>query len=197
VADTHQTDPTTNTTRPTRRFLQLSVYEYLQLALLVLVVIGVGISYFLPDKSYRYWVAMVPIFGIACTSSEWSRLRRQNLGIWKTVRNQLIHWFGVLVSVYLVHMLLNIQLLTKQNAGLVVLLVLALGTFLAGLQLGWRLYVLGAFLWIILVMAAYLQGSLWVMILVGVVMISLFLYLRSRSGKSSEVMPNSRNHTGS
>lgn len=197
MADTHQTDPTTNTTRPTRRFLQLSVYEYLQLALLVLVLIGVGISYFLPDKSYRYWVAMVPIFGIACTSSEWSRLRRQNLGIWKTVRNQLIHWFGVLVSVYLVHMLLNIQLLTKQNAGLVVLLVLALGTFLAGLQLGWRLYVLGAFLWIILVMAAYLQGSLWVMILVGVVMISLFLYLRSRSGKSSEVMPDSRNHTGS
>lgn len=197
MADTHQTDPTTNATRPTRRFLQLSLYEYLQLALLVLVVIGVGISYFLPDKSYRYWVAMVPIFGIACTSSEWSRLRRQNLGIWKTVRNQLIHWFGVLVSVYLVHMLLNIQLLTKQNAGLVVLLMLALGTFLAGLQLGWRLYVLGAFLWIILVMAAYLQGSLWVMILVGVVMISLFLYLRSRSGKSSEVMPDSRNHTGS
>lgn len=197
MADTHQTDPTTNTTRPIKRFLQLSLYEYIQLALLVLVVIGVGISYFLPDKSYRYWVAMVPIFGIACTSSEWSRLRRQDLGIWKTVRNQLIHWFGVLVSVYLVHMLLNIQLLTKQNAGLVVLLVLALGTFLAGLQLGWRLYVLGAFLWIILLMAAYLQGSLWVMILLGVVMISLFLYLRSRSGKSSEVMPDSRNHTGS
>jgi hypothetical protein len=196
VADTHQTDPTTKTTRPTRRLLQLSAYEYIQLALLVLVVIGVGISYFLPDKSYRYWVAMVPVFGIACTSSEWSRLRRQNLGIWKTVRNQLIHWFGVLVSVYLVHMLLNIQLLTKQNAGLIVLLVLALGTFLAGIHLGWRLYVLGAFLWIILVMAAYLQGSLWVMILVGVVMISLFLYLRSRSGKSSEVMPDSRNHTG-
>ncbi|MGD9185231.1 MAG: hypothetical protein PVJ13_07890, partial [Desulfobacterales bacterium] len=88
-------------------------------------------------------------------------------------------------------------LLTKQNAGLVVLLMLALGTFLAGLQLGWRLYVLGAFLWIILLMAAYLQGSLWVMILLGVVMISLFLYLRSRSGKSSKVMPDSRNNTGS
>jgi hypothetical protein len=196
VADTHQTDPTTKTTRPTRRLLQLNLYEYIQLALLVLVVIGVGISYFLPDKSYRYWVAMVPVFGIACTSSEWSRLRRQNLGIWKTLQNQLIHWFGVLVSVYLVHMLLNIQLLTKQNAGLVVLLVLALGTFLVGIHLGWRLYVLGAFLWIILVMAAYLQGSLWVMILVGVVMISLFLYLRSRSGKSSEVTPDKRNHTG-
>jgi predicted membrane protein len=95
----------------------------------------------------------------------------------------------------MVHLLLNIQQLTKQNAGLIVLLVLALGTFLAGIQLGWRLFVLGAFMWIILVMAAYLQGSLWVMILIGVVMISLFVYLRGRSGKSTEVVPDSRNHT--
>jgi hypothetical protein len=183
VADTHQTDPTTSTTttpnRLTGRLRRLTVYEYIQLALMALAVIGVGITYFLPDKSYPYWL----------------RLRRQNLDTWKTVRNQLYHWFGVLVSVYLVHMLLNIQQLTKQNAGLVVLLVLALGTFLAGIQLGWRLILLGAFLWVILVMAAYLQGSLWVMILIGLVMISLFIYLRSRSSKSTEVMPDSRNHT--
>jgi hypothetical protein len=195
VADTHQTDTTSNTSRLARRLRKLTVYEYILLALMALAVIGVGITYFIPDKSYRYWLAMIPVFGIGCTSIEWSRLRRQDLGIWKTVRNQLIHWFGVLVSVYLVHMLLNIQQLTKQNAGLIVLLVLALGTFLAGIQLGWRLFVLGVFLWVILVMAAYLQGSLWVMILIGVVMISLFIYLRSRSGKSTEVVSDSRNHT--
>ncbi|MGB5424876.1 MAG: hypothetical protein WBN03_22100 [Desulfobacterales bacterium] len=195
MADTHQTDTTTNNSRLTGRLRRLTVYEYILLALMALAVIGVGITYFIPDKSYRYWLAMIPVFGIGCTSIEWSRLRRQDLGIWKTIRNQLIHWFGVLVSVYLVHMLLNIQQLTKQNAGLIVLLVLALGTFLAGIQLGWRLFVLGVFLWVILVMAAYLQGSLWVMILIGVVMISLFIYLRSRSGKSTEVVSDSRNHT--
>ena len=195
MADMHQTDTTTNNSRLTGRLRRLTVYEYILLALMALAVIGVGITYFVPDKSYRYWLAMIPVFGIGCTSIEWSRLRRQDLGIWKTLRNQLIHWFGVLVSVYLVHMLLNIQQLTKQNAGLIVLLVLALGTFLAGIQLGWRLFVLGVFLWVILVMAAYLQGSLWVMILIGVVMISLFIYLRSRSGKSTEVVSDSRNHT--
>lgn len=195
MADTYQTDPTTNTARLTKRFRQLTVYEYIQLALMALAVIGVGITYFLPEKSYRFWLAMVPVFGIACTSMEWSRLRRQNLGTWKTLRNQLYHWFGVLVSVYLIHLLLNIQQLTKQNAGLIVLLVLALGTFLAGIQLGWRLFVLGAFLWIILVMAAYLQGSLWVLILVGVVMISLFIYLRSRTNKSPQDNSGSANLT--
>ena len=194
MAGTHQTDTTTNNKGLTGRLRRLSVPEYILLALMALAVIGVGITYFLPAKSYRYWVAMVPVFGIGCTSIEWSRLRRQNLDTWKTVRNQLYHWFGVLVSVYLVHMLLNIQQLTKQNAGLIVLLVLALGTFLAGTQLGWRLFVLGAFLWIILVMAAYLQGSLWIMILIGMVMISLFIYLRSRSSKSTEAVPERRDH---
>ena len=193
MADTHQSDKTTNNNRLTGRLRRLTVYEYILLALMTLAVIGVGITYFLPAMSYRYWVAMVPVFGIACTSIEWSRLRRQKLDTWKTVRNQLYHWFGVLVSVYLVHTLLNIQQLTKQNAGLIVLLVLALGTFLAGIQLGWRLFVLGAFLWVILVVAAYLQGSLWVMILIGMVMISLFIYLRSRGSKSTEVVPESGN----
>jgi hypothetical protein len=197
VADTHQSDKTTNNNRLTGRLRRLTVYEYILLALMTLAVIGVGITYFLPAMSYRYWVAMVPVFGIACTSIEWSRLRRQKLDTWKTVRNQLYHWFGVLVSVYLVHTLLNIQQLTKQNAGLIVLLVLALGTFLAGIQLGWRLFVLGAFLWVILVVAAYLQGSLWVMILIGMVIISLFVYLRSRGSKSTEEAPDSMNHTAS
>jgi hypothetical protein len=146
----------------------------------------VGISYFLPEKSYRYWLTMVPVYGIACTSIEWSRLRRQNLGLWNTVRAQLYHWLGVLISVYLIHLLFNVQLLTKQNAGLVILLVLALGTFSAGIQLGWRLSLLGVFLWVILVMAAYLQGSLWVMILIGLVIISLFVYLRIRNGKTPQ-----------
>lgn len=194
MADTYQTDTTTKTTRLARRLGRLTVYEVILLALMALAVIGVGITYVFPAKSYPYWLAMVPVFGIACTSIEWSRLRRQNLDTWKTVRDQLFHWLGVLISVYLVHMLLNIQQLTKQNAGLIVLLVLALGTFLAGIQLGWRLFVLGAFLWIILVMAAYLQGSLWVMILIGMVMIGLFIYVRSRNSKSSEVMSDSRNH---
>ena len=197
MTETYQTDKTTTNNRLTGRLRRLTIYEYILLALMALAVIGVGVTYFLPDKSYRYWVVMVPVFGIACTSIEWSRLRRQNSATWKTVRNQLYHWLGVLVSVYLVHMLLNIQQLTKQNAGLIVLLVLALGTFLAGIQLGWRLFVLGAFLWVILVVAAYLQSSLWVMILIGLVIISLFIYLRSRSSKSTEVVPDSSNHVAS
>jgi hypothetical protein len=60
VADTHQTDKATNNNRLTGRLRRLTVYEYILLTLMALAVIGVGITYFLPDKSYRYWLAMVP-----------------------------------------------------------------------------------------------------------------------------------------
>ncbi|MFZ0614041.1 MAG: hypothetical protein WAM73_17505 [Desulfobacterales bacterium] len=195
MAETYQPDPTTDSRRLRLRLPRLTIYEYILLALMALAVIGVGVAYFFPERGYRYWLVMVPVFGIACTGMEWSRLRRQNLGFWKTIRDQFYHWFGVLVAVYLVHMLFNIQQLTKQNAGLIVLLVLGLGTFLAGIRLGWRLFVLGAFIWGILAMAAFLQGSLWVLILVGLVMISLFVYLHSRSGQSTEVMSDTSGRT--
>ncbi|MFZ0725054.1 MAG: hypothetical protein WCD88_07385 [Desulfobacterales bacterium] len=192
----YQPDPTTTqASRLTTRLRRLSIYEYILVALMTLAVIGVGINYFLPAKSYTYWMTMVPVFGIACTSMEWSRLRRQELGLWKTIRNQIYHWFGVLVAVYLVHLLFNIQQLTIQNAGLIVLLVLGLGTFLAGVQLGWRLFLLGVFLWIILVMAAYLQGSMWILILVGLLIIAILIYWRIRGGVAAEVMSDTSGRT--
>ncbi|MFZ0243820.1 MAG: hypothetical protein WAL90_19425 [Desulfobacterales bacterium] len=196
MAEMYQPDPTTTqASRLTTRLRRLSIYEYILVALMTLAVIGVGINYFLPAKSYTYWMTMVPVFGIACTSMEWSRLRRQELGLWKTIRNQIYHWFGVLVAVYLVHLLFNIQQLTIQNAGLIVLLVLGLGTFLAGVQLGWRLFLLGVFLWIILVMAAYLQGSMWILILVGLLIIAILIYWRIRGGVAAEVMSDTSGRT--
>ena len=54
MTETHQTDKTKKNNRLTGRLRRLTVYEYILLALMALAVIGVGITYFLPDKSYRY-----------------------------------------------------------------------------------------------------------------------------------------------
>jgi hypothetical protein len=91
--------------------------------------------------------------------------------------------------VYLVYLLFNAQQLNNQNAGLVVLLVLALATFLAGIQLGWRLYLLGGFLWLVLLMAAYLTGYLWVLILGGTLIMVIYIYWRIRTGQAPQSKP--------
>ncbi len=173
-----------NPKQPRKKLSQLSYYEWTLIGLMILAVIGVGISHFNPQKSYQYWLAMVPIFGIACLSLEWSRLRDKGKGLWSTIKEQFIHWFSVVVSVFLIYLLFDAQLLNNQNVSLVVLLVLGLATFLAGIQLGWRLYLLGAFLWLILLMSAYLTNYLWLLILGGTLVLAIYIYYRIRTSSS-------------
>ena len=181
-----ETQPATamkSSARSQKRLNRMTNYEWILISLMALAVIGVAITYLYPAKSYRYWLAMVPIFGTGCLSLEWSRLRNRGKGFWDIITDQLTHWCGVLVSVYLVDLLFNAQQLNNQNVGLVILLVLALATFLAGIQLGWRLYLLGGFLWLVLLTAAYLTGYLWILILGGTLITAIYVYMRIRTGQ--------------
>lgn len=179
----HQSATPNSSTQPQKRLRQLSYYEWIILILMTLAVIGVGITHFIPEKSYRYWLAMVPTFGVACLSLDWSRLKGEGKGFWSSIKDQFIHWSGVLVSVFLIYLLFDTQQLNNQNVSLVVLLVLGLATFLAGIQIGWRLYLLGAFLWIVLLVSAYLTNYLWVLILGGTLVLAIYIYFRIRIGR--------------
>jgi len=88
-------------------------------------------------------------------------------------------WLSVLVAVNLVYFLLHAGRLDSENAGLVILLILALATFLAGLRLGWRLCLPGVFLAGALVLATYLEEFLWISLLV-VLAAAVVLYVVAR-----------------
>jgi hypothetical protein len=68
----------------------------------------------------------------------------------------------------MVYFLLHSGRLDSENTGLVILLILTLATFLAGLRLGWRLCVLGVLLGGVLILAAYLEEFLWIVLMVVV-----------------------------
>jgi hypothetical protein len=170
----------------TGRLRHVTYYEWVLIALMTLAVVGIGITYFSPQKSYRYWIAMVPVFGGFCLSIEWARLSGKGQDKWAVVRDQLYHWFATLVAVLLVYMLSNAGKLNTQDTSIIILLLVALSTFLAGIQIGWRLYLIGFFLGIIMVMTAYLKDYLWVLILLGVLTILVYLYLRSRKRQKVE-----------
>lgn len=168
-------------------YRKLRYTEWTVVVLMVLALIGVATTYFRPETSYRYWLVMVPVFGIACVSIEWSRARRDGQSGLGIIRDQAFHWFGVLVAVYLVYLLLSAGLLDNSNAGLVIILTLALATYLAGVHLGWRIHLIGAFLGAIIVMQIFFKAYIWLLVLIGLAMIALYLYLRIRSQKSKSV----------
>ena len=153
----------------------LSIYEIVIIVLIVLSTIGIGITDFSPADSYKYWVAMVPLFCGACLILEWSRVRGKGFK-WTTIlRTQLLHWAGLLVAVRLVFEMLHKGRLDNENTGLVILLLLALSVFMAGIHLGWRLCLVGGFLAAALVAATYLEEYVWVLLIIGLVVLAIAL----------------------
>ena len=160
---------------------KLTLNEWIVIDLMLLSIIGVGITYIAPEKLYPYWLIMVPVFGCACIVLEWSRARGKGMSWWVIIKDQLLHWFGVLVAIYLVYLLRKTEVLSNTNSTLIILLILSLATYLAGIHLGWRLYVVGTFLCAIFILATFLKAYMWVLIVAGVLLIGGYIYWRVRT----------------
>ncbi len=66
---------------------------------------------------------------------EMSRARENGLSATAIIKKEALRWLGVLLAVQLVYFLFHAGRLDSENTGLVILLILALATFLAGLRL--------------------------------------------------------------
>ncbi len=138
----------------------------IMILLALLAIVGIGITDYSPQRSHLYWIAMVVVTGIACVVMEWSRSRKTGHSIGAILKSEGLFWLSILIAVYLVYFLLRAGRLDSENTGLVILLILALATFLAGLRLGWRLCILGVLLGCTLIMATYLEEFLWIVLMV-------------------------------
>jgi hypothetical protein len=177
----------------------LKMFEIIFVVLMVLAIIGVGITDFSPARSYWYWIAMAPIFACACLIIEWTQMRREGTSWLSMLRTQLLTWLGLLVSVQIVFLLLRSGRLTYESTGLVILLLLALTTYIVGIHLGFQVCLLGVFLGLTLLVAAYLEQYIWVIALLAVLgLILAFFALKRRHGhlKSTGNDPGFQNEPG-
>ena len=158
------------------------LYESILIVLILLAIIGIGITDFSPAESHRYWFAMVPVFAGACLILEWSRARGKGQK-WTTIlRTQVLLWLGLLLAVRLAYLLLHTGRLDNENTGLIILLLLALTTFFAGIHLGWRLFIVGIFLGLALIGATYLEEFVWIFLFIAIVVVVIFLLLKRFAG---------------
>jgi hypothetical protein len=160
----------------------LRVFEIIFVIFMVPSIVGIGITDFSPARSLWYWYAMAPIFAGGCLIIEWSRVRTEEKSWLSILRAQMLTWAGLLVAVHVVFLLLHAGRLTFESTGLVILLLLALTTFIVGINLGYQVCLLGGFLGFTVLMVAYLEQYVWVLVLLATVGGSLSFYgLRRKS----------------
>ncbi len=165
-----------------------SAFQEAGLILMILLsLVGVGVTDFSPDDGYWYWMIMIIVFGVIAVITGFVEAKKGDQHLVKKILVvQVIHWLGSMITVIGVFLLLYAGKLNPESSALVILLILALTTFLDGLRLGWRFSIAGVFLGVTAVIAAYIEQFLWVVLMLAVALIAVTLYW-GRRGSSAQL----------
>ena len=143
-------------------------------AMLATSFIGVAAAEFEWAHTRIYWSIITVLFGIGAFALVWVH-RHPETDMGATALKLVAHWLGVLVAVQLKFFLVIHNQITEGEAGLSLSLVLALGTFLAGVYLDWRLIVVGVALAIVAPLSALVQQNILFIIVIGVAALAIVL----------------------
>jgi hypothetical protein len=146
--------------------------------MVMLALLGVGLTTTSSAFASSYWVCLVPIYGLLCIGTAWIRATEERQLDRAVVVRQVLHWLAIGVALGLDFYIRGTGEETGVAAGLNALLVLALGCFLAGIHLEWPFALVGVLLTAALVVVAKADQYLWLIFLIGGVTIAVMLVLR-------------------
>lgn len=137
--------------------------------LLILSLVGIGITDFSSHDGYGYWLIMVLVFALCAIVIAWSKSKRDEFFDFTTiVKEQFMHWFTSLCVVGGVFLLEQSGRFDEGSASLVILLILSLSSILDGIRVGLRFSLVGLFLGVSSIIMAYLENFMWLEILFAI-----------------------------
>jgi hypothetical protein len=138
----------------------------------VLAVAGTMITIADATWAGRYWLFLVPVYGLLCILTV--SYRRGVYG--ETVGLQILHWAAVALAIAVDFAFLQGSgQQTATGTGLSSLLILALGCLIAGIHLEWLFTLVGLLLMLIVVMVAVAQEYLMLVFVAAVVVLAIVL----------------------
>jgi hypothetical protein len=140
---------------------------------LILTLLGVAYSSLLKQPIMGYWELLAPVIGLVCVGSGWSsaydkKARMQLIG------TQALHWAAFLLVMNMI-LLPGVQAILNSNAtGLAVLMLLALGTFTAGVHIfSWQICLLGVIMALCVPAAAWIEASALIVALISIAALAI------------------------
>lgn len=156
--------------------------EAILLTLIALSAVGIGITNFMPVRSFWFWVAMAPVFGIVSLYMGWSKARKRGEGASKIIWAQVLHWVGLFAAIVLIYLLFDpAGRINNNQLALISLLALALTTFLAGVHFDWRFMVVGIILGVSVAGAALVEQMIWMIAIPIIAAVILLIFWWKRA----------------
>src|SRR5262245_27687980 len=148
----------------------------------LLALLGVGLTTAKSTAAQPYWISMVPVFGALCVMTAYLSARKGQFDL-TTVYRQAFHWLGIGLAVAIDFFLLRSGEESGLGAGLVALLLLAVGCFTAGVHFQWLFILVGLLLGTTLVIVVSADQYSWLIFVVGVVTVALMILLPRLFGR--------------
>jgi hypothetical protein len=138
--------------------------------MLLLAVGGLVLASFRGPTTYLYWMALAPIYALIVIASGWRQLETGAARM-RLVMTQVLHWAAFLGAMWLMFLPEVSGVVNLNATSLTLLVLLALGTFVAGVHAAvWRISAVGVFLALSVPAVAWVQESA-MLLLVGALLL--------------------------
>ena len=150
--------------------------------MLVLALIGMGITQATSGGGWEYWGLLVLVYGLISIMVTWRQAKNRGEPIWRMIRKQVLHWAGALVAFKLLFLLEKTDIVSRQAASELSVILLSLVCYLAGVHFQWMFMLIGLVVGIMAITLAYLEQYMvigWI-IVIPTALAATWLFLKFR-----------------
>lgn len=155
-----------------------TIATVISVIMVLLVLVGVALSTAEARAAHKYWVAVVPVFGLLSVVMAWSRAVHTGVSARPMILRQVLHWVGVTGAIVLDFFLERTGQVSGEAAGLNALLIMSVACYLSGVYFDWRFMLVGLLLataWLVVVVA---NEYMWLLFVIGAVVVAALLGAR-------------------
>jgi hypothetical protein len=165
-------------------------HDWPYIAMLILALLGVALASIALDSMSLYWEILVPFFAGVCV---YTRLRdaQHQAVLSRLLRIEAFHWGAVIIAMWLMLSPAVSHMMDANATGLVMMTILALGTFTAGAQIGsWRIELVGAVLALAVPFVAWLERATLLVTLVSVAIVGFIAFYVAHHRPGGQASPH-------
>lgn len=154
-------------------------------ALLILAMIGMGVTESREDGGWEYWIFLVLVYGVVSVVFTWRQAKQRGEPVWRMIRKQVLHWVGALVTLKILFLLEKTDVMSREAISDVSVIILALVCYLAGVHFEWGFLLIGIYVGIMAITLAYAEQYLvWLVLILAAAGVT-WLYVKFRATRSN------------
>ena len=169
-------------------------------SMLVLALVGMGLTMSTEKGGWEFWVGLLTFYGCVSVFWAWQRARRTGDPVWRMVRKQVYHWSSVLLIFAILVVFERTEIISREAASDVALLVLAMACLLAGVHFEWTFLLIGIILTVMAISVGYLEQYVVWLIMLPSIAAAVWVYFQvhkrraGKRGQSKSTATTARSH---